>query len=496
MLSSSDEDESNEAATIRPPSVFALFRPWSSPPRTSTIADSGLSQTGNSASHRCGTPTMDEYTPTQPPSFANLSHLLPSMPEFGNLSPIPEAIGNAWTQIESYKTRPSNDISPTSDDPFMESPEADRKYQQYLASMSPKPPVTVLSETNLDPTTTRLGYNSRGELKTFSNIKAPPEKECKPFKCDHCKKRYAYLTNLYRHKRAKHNNQYFLFECPFCLFKNGRKDNLKSHVEKDHPGYALPRHLRTVPFDPRETSIKPVIKRPVEVLTKQAQSDQNSTNTPTKPVFVIKQNPTPERKAPQRQFPTETHVIVEDDTQPTEIREMIHTSTSRKSNKPTVTSDIKTFQNVNNWVYNEGERIINRQVQIDRWSDQYRFPDARKYKHRVRREATVATSDRKIPTPNLSPYSYLNYKPPAPNPNHEIMWSDVVPYKYSQVETYVYDINYCSIPIQVKPVFLKNVHSHMWPFRQMDVTTPRRSFMNKVQMQRYRETHCSLQVRI
>ena len=418
------------------------------------------------------------------------------MPEFGNISPTPNSMGNVWTEIESYKTRPTLDISPTSSDPFMESPEADKKYQEYLASFQPKSPTAVLSGTNLIPTKARLGYNSHGELKTFSNIKAPPEKERKPFKCDHCKKRYAYITNLYRHKRAKHNNQNFLFECPFCLFKNGRKDNLQAHVDKDHLGRALPRHLRTVPFDPRDESAKPVLKRPVEVLTKKAQVNQKQKSVPTNPVFVIKQLPTPERKAPQKQTPTITPVIVENGSRPSEIREMIKTSASRKTSSNRVSPDVKTFQKVDNWVYSEGEKIIDRQRQIDQWQDDYRFPDPRPYKRRSSRATSTTASENKIPTPNLSPYSYINYQPPKRSENHEIMWSDIVPFKYSQVETYVYDINYCSIPIQVKPVFLKNVHSHMWPFRQMDVTTPRRSFMNKVQMQRYKETHNGFKVRI
>ena len=268
---------------------------------------------------RSGTPVLDEITPATPPRVANLKLLLPSMPTLG--------------EISSYSPSSPNDLythtslSITPDDPtdveiatILQPTVSNAKTVSADHAQSDTNIDRVISETNLIPSRTLVSRDEAGNYKTFSNIKAPPLLECRPFKCDKCKKRYAYLGNLYRHKRSKHDAQCYLFECPFCMYRNGRKDNLKKHIKADHPDEHMPRKVPIQPFDPRQESIKPISIRPVEAVTKTVQAQQNE-HKKSLPKFRIIEKRTPERPPPSKA--RESPVIMSIDSTPQEIRSTI-----------------------------------------------------------------------------------------------------------------------------------------------------------------------------
>ena len=483
ILSSDEEEEADhlESKTHN----FEPFRPWLGSEKKTTI-------TCEMEKKRCGTPLQDETTPASPPPVANLRCLLPSMPDLGEISPLPTLMTGTWDNIAAYRpvsttahiTPVIREIAETKNPPCSTS-QSEGTVNEHVNHCIPG--------TDLVASHVTIGYDSQGRLKSFSNIKAPPELERKPFVCNECNKRYAYLTNLYRHKRAKHGNTNYLYECPHCQFRNGRKENLRKHISTQHNGLPMPKNLRVVPFDPRAESQTPTVSRPKEVLTNKELKNSGTRSTPKKPKFVIKQTPTPTRPVPVKRKPAEYTLVVESDMKPSVIKEMIRSSRmSQESNNQS-----QTQAPLEQYWQRKGETSSPDPDWVNIWQEDYRFPDKREYKKRTKyvvpKPDYSALDISKIATTstrNLSPYAYQKFIPESQNDKHEIMWSNIVPFKFSRAEKYVYHFNPNTGPIQFTPTYIRTTHSHMWPRGCTGETRqPRRTFLNRVQMLRHRETH-------
>ena len=134
---------------------------------------------------RSSTPLLDEKTPDAPPEIPSLKRLLPSMPSLGEISAFSHSCPNE-VYLHAAMSTPNHDII---DNANMDTVQISSQNDSPGQIVIPTPVVKALSGTNLVPSKTLVQTDDKGNLKTFSNIKAPPLLERKPFKCDKCPKR-------------------------------------------------------------------------------------------------------------------------------------------------------------------------------------------------------------------------------------------------------------------------------------------------------------------
>ena len=460
---------------------FTPFRPWCS------MGEDTQKMEETRDDEHSSTPLLDEKTPKAPLAIQSLKSLLPSIPSLGEISAFSHSCPNeVYFQTVLNQHRPENadtiNIENTDCSETKDLPESNITPTAYpkVAHID-----KVLLGTNLVPSRTLVKTDEKGNIVTFSNIKAPPLLERKPFRCDKCPKRYAYIGNLYRHKRSKHSDAGYLFECPYCLYRNGRKDNLKQHIRADHPGQHVPKNVQIKPYDPRESCSKPVLIRPVEAVTKTVQDHQDKMK-PKCPKFRIIERRTPNMPSPTQR--KDASVVMNIESDPNEIRQRIRDLKMKLAEETTATK--KDY-----WGFNAQGIPTTYSTEDERWNENYRFPNPRTYKRRQKTHKSMVDKTnldismvKTSSTRNMSPYAYKGQTISMDTEDREIFWSNVTPYKYSRADKYYYRENEDWEPISIQPVYMQGIHTHMWPLYDK-ITTPRRSFLNKVQEIQYREMH-------
>ena len=95
------------------------------------------------------------------------------MQQFGEIDAFDSTLNHSWGIIESYKTIQNKCNSMDILKKPSNTTEQDITNKDIPVESADWPVASVISETDLTPSHTCIGYDSQGNMKTFSNIKAP-----------------------------------------------------------------------------------------------------------------------------------------------------------------------------------------------------------------------------------------------------------------------------------------------------------------------------------